>query len=155
MKDKELDVDIYVLFSGGEETNYVGSRPGAFIVDPDYAIVIDVCNCAIPETPKIKQNSFINKGGVISYSTTTCRWFTQMLIDAAKENDIPYQIIAEAGYTGTNATMIQIAREGIPTVLISIPLKNMHTPAEIGSLKDVENAAKAVAALAQKLGGEK
>ncbi|MBE6648051.1 MAG: M42 family metallopeptidase [Ruminococcaceae bacterium] len=154
LKDKELNVDIYALFSGGEETNYVGSRPGAFIVDPDYAVVIDVCNCAIPETPKFRQTNFINKGGVISYSSTTSRKLTQKLIDTAKENGIPHQVIAEAGYTGTNATMIQIARAGIPTVLISIPLKNMHTPAEIGSLKDVENTALAVAALAERLGGE-
>ncbi len=155
LKGKDLDVDIYVLFSGGEETNFVGSRPGAFIVDPDYAVVIDVCHCAIPETPKVRQSNFINKGGVISYSTTTSRWFTQMLIDTAKENNIPHQIIAEAGYTYTNAHTIQISREGVPTVLLSIPLKNMHTPAEIGSLLDVENSAKAIAALAQKLGGER
>ena len=154
LKDKKLDVDIYVLFSGGEETNYVGSRPGAFIIDPDYAVVIDVCNCAIPETPKHRQTNFINKGGVISYSTTTSRKLTNKLIESAKEANVPYQIIAEAGYTGTNATMIQISRAGVPTVLISIPLKNMHTPAEIGSLSDVENAAIAVATLAQKLGGE-
>ncbi len=154
LKNKDLDVDIYALFSGGEETNYVGSRPGAVMIDPDYAVVIDVCNCTIPETPEHRRSNFINKGGVVSYSTTTCRWFTQMLIDTAKENGIPHQIIAEAGYTYTNATMIQIARDGIPTLLISIPLKNMHTPAEIGSLNDVENTAKAIAALAEKLGGE-
>ncbi len=154
LRDKDLDVDIYVLFSGGEETNFVGSRPGAFIIDPDYAVVIDVCHCAIPETPKIRQSNYINKGGVVSYSTTTSRWLTQMLIDAAKENDIPHQIVAEAGYTCTNAHVVQISRDGVPTVLLSIPLKNMHTPAEIGSLLDIENSAKAIAALAQKLGGE-
>ncbi len=154
LKDKDIDVDIYVLFSSGEETNYVGSRPGTFIVDPDYSVVIDVCNTTIPETPESRKTKYMGKGGVVSYSSTTSRKLTKKFIDTAVEAGLPYQVIAEAGYTGTNATMIQIARAGVPTVLLSIPLKNMHTPAEIASLKDVEDSAKLVAAFAEKLGGE-
>lgn len=68
-----------------------------------------------------------------------------------EEKEIPFQRIAEAGRTGTNAHVLQITGAGIPSTLISVPLRYMHTPNEVADLKDVENTARALAALAESL----
>jgi len=58
-------------------------------------------------------------------------------------------VVGEPGRTGTNAQVLQILHSGVPTALISVPLKNMHTAAETACLDDVENVSKALAALAE------
>ena len=61
-----------------------------------------------------------------------------MVIDAAKEKEIPYQISVSPTHTGTNAVSIQLAREGIPTVDVGLPLASMHTYNEIISIDDTK-----------------
>jgi endoglucanase len=58
----------------------------------------------------------------------------------AEENNIPYQVQAEARATGTDANVIQTTRSGVVTALLSIPNRYMHTPSEIVDMQDVENA---------------
>ncbi len=149
LKDKELNVDLYALFSGGEETGYVGARTAAHAFRPDYAVAIDVTNSYVPESPKRCEDNRVGDGGVISYSATTSRAFTKRFISIVKDAGIPYQTVGEPNYTGTNAHVLQITRDGIPTALISVPLKNMHTPAEVACLDDVKNVSLALAALAE------
>ena len=64
----------------------------------------------------------------------------EALIAAAKDIEIPYQIEAIPTYTGTDADAIAFNREGIPTCLVGIPVRYMHTPVEVVSLKDVDRA---------------
>jgi len=71
-----------------------------------------------------------------------CRKFIQTLDSAS----IPYEIEVEGGNTGTDAWSIQVAREGVPTILLSIPLKYMHTPIETLNIEDCENVSKGIVA---------
>jgi tetrahedral aminopeptidase len=67
------------------------------------------------------------------------------LEEVAKANEIPYVVEAAPDATGTDAWAIQVAREGIPTCLLSIPVRNMHTVVETGSLKDITRTGRLLA----------
>lgn len=149
LKNKALNVDLYALFSGGEETGYIGATTAAHRFMPDYAIAIDVTNSYVPESPKRCEDNKVGFGGVVSFSGTTSRPFTKRFVSVLDKANIPYQIIGEPGRTGTNAHVLNISGAGIPTALISVPLKNMHTPAEVACLDDVKNVSLALAALAE------
>jgi endoglucanase len=90
-------------------------------------------------------------GASISYSAQTNRALTVKAVETAKKNGIPYQVFAEPNHTGTNSGTIQTAHGGIPTVLISIPLKNMHTANEVVTLSDVFETSRLISALALSL----
>ncbi len=149
LKDEKLNVDLYALFSGGEETGYIGATTAGHRFAPDYAIAIDVTNSYVPESPKRCEDNRVGDGGVVSFSSTTNRHFTKRFVKVLDDAGVPYQIVGEPGRTGTNAHVLNIARAGVPTALISVPLKNMHTPAEVGCLDDVHNVSLALAALAK------
>ena len=74
------------------------------------------------------------------------------LVHAAGEAEsIPFTVAASARYTGTDADAFHISRGGIPSTVVSIPLRYMHSPVEMVQLDDVENAAKLIAAFVQRL----
>ncbi|MDL2287225.1 M20/M25/M40 family metallo-hydrolase [Eubacteriales bacterium OttesenSCG-928-G02] len=145
----KLNYDLYCVFSGGEEIGYIGAQTSAFEINPDCVIVLDVCTAEEPDDKRYEHTIYMEKGGVISLSPTISKELTQNLISCAKNNNILYQIEAEVGRTGTNAHAFQIAREGIPTAIISYPLRNMHTPSEIVSLKDMDSISELAAMFLQ------
>lgn len=152
MLDKsKLNVDVAFQFSGGEEIGYKGARTCTYQLNPDKAIVIDVTHAFVPGAPKVREAVHAGKGGDICFSPQTNRAFTKYCIDIAKKNDIPVQISASPGATGTNSNAVQTARNGVPVMLISIPLKNMHTMSEIVNMNDAMNTAKVVSAVIQSL----
>lgn len=137
LADKELDVDVYCLLSVQEEVGCRGAVTGAYGIAPDYAIVLDVTFGNQPDVSKTKCSE-MGKGAAIGVGPHLNRLFTGKLIDKAKEKEIPYQIEVLAGHTGTNASPVQISREGIATGLISLPIKYMHSPVETMLLSDGE-----------------
>ncbi|OGO87429.1 MAG: hypothetical protein A2Y15_06905 [Clostridiales bacterium GWF2_36_10] len=155
LKGKDLPVNIAVQFSGGEEIGYKGATTSSYRIAPDYAVVLDVTNAYVPEAPIYRKGIKTGGGGSISYSAQTNRPLTEKAVAIAKENNIPYQLFAEPNKTGTNSNAVQTSRGGIPTVLISIPLKNMHTANEIVTLSDVLEVSRLVSEFALSFqGGE-
>jgi endoglucanase len=69
-----------------------------------------------------------------------------MLMKIAQEKGIPYQLAGASGATGTDANVIQLSRAGVATALMSVPVRYMHTPVEVLSLKDLEAAVKLLSA---------
>ena len=151
---KKLNVDIYCLFSAGEEIGGKGAITGAYGIDADWAVALDVCNVFMPEGRKHLENIRPGGGCVISFSSTTSRAVTKKLLDTARRHAIPFTLRGEPGRTGTNAHYIQISRAGIPCTNLSVPLRYMHTPVEIIDLKDVLTGAKILARFAEDIGGE-
>ncbi|MCL2771783.1 MAG: M20/M25/M40 family metallo-hydrolase [Oscillospiraceae bacterium] len=144
------DADVHIVLSVSEETGGPGAATAAFDIQPDFAAVLDVGFAKVPE---VDAGAFeICKGAGISYSAATNMNLTKKVIAIAKEKKIPIQPIAEPRSTGTNADEIQITGEGIPCVLISVPVKNMHTFNEICSVQDVESTAKLVAEIIENAG---
>lgn len=144
---KALNVDVAFQFSGNEETGYKGAMTTAYRLNPDKAIVVDVTHAFVPGAPKVREHIRAGKGTDICFSPQTNRAFTKYVIDIAKKEELPCQISAAPGRTGTNSNAVQTTRNGIPVALLSIPLKNMHTMSEIVNMKDALNTSKLIAAV--------
>lgn len=144
LKNSDIDYDIYALFSSQEEVTSLGAATGVWGIDPDMALVVDVGHAKMKGIDKIGALK-LSEGPGISFSATTSRRLSNALCNSAHKHKIPHQRVSEANYTGTDAHNIQVALEGIPSTVISVPLRNMHTPCEIISLEDVEYTASLIA----------
>ncbi len=143
LKDKKLNCKVEFLFSSKEEVGGMGAQTGSFIVQPDEAIAFDV-SFAKQSGVSDASSGKLSKGPMIGYSPVLSREIYDRLICIAKENNISYQHEIMGGKTGTNADEISITAGGRKTGLISIPLRNMHTQAEIIDVQDIENTAQLV-----------
>lgn len=153
LQDKELDVDLYILGSTREEVSGAGAKVGVFSIEPDWCVAVDVTHGKTPDSSK-ERTSAIGGGPAIGVGPNMTRWMTERMKAKGKENEIPCQIEVMEGHTGTNGWHMQIAREGIATSVVSLPLKYMHTPIEVLDLDDVEAVARLLAAFAVDLGKE-
>lgn len=128
--------DVYVMLSCCEEvTGEV--LPGAYALNPDYAMIIDVNLGRVPGTKK-EDTVEMGKGPSVTLSAVTDRKLTSMTCKLAEAKEIPYQVSVSASHTGTNAVDVHLAREGIPVVDVGLPLASMHTYNEIISLDDAK-----------------
>ncbi len=141
---EELAGDVYVMLSCCEEVTGMVA-PGAYGLNPDYAMSIDVNLGSAPGVPS-DETVDLGKGPSITLSAVTDRNLTKMTVELAKRAEIPHQLSVSASHTGTNAVAIQLAREGIPTVDVGLPLVSMHTYNEMISLDDTETLCELVKA---------
>lgn len=154
LKDKPLDVDLYLMGSTREEVaGYGGAQVGTYAIHPDYCVAVDVTHGKTPDGPK-DRTCELGGGPAIGVGPNMTRWMTQRMTAKAKERKIPYQLEVMAGNTGTNGWVMQIVREGIATSVISLPLKYMHSPVEVVALEDMEQVAALLAAFTEDLGKE-
>ena len=142
-----------MLISTQEEVTGLGAQTGAFAVQPEYAIAVDVTHGKTPDGPA--DGVFeLGSGVAVGMGPNLHRGLTKRLIKAAKANDIGYSLEVMEGNTGTNAWTMQTVACGIATALLSIPEKYMHTPVEVVKLSDVEAAADLIAAFLREFDGE-
>jgi len=152
LKRLKCDFDIYLCATVQEEVGLRGAKTLAYKLNPDLAVSVDVCHGT---TPDASDGTFpLGKGPVITIGPNTHRKLTNKLIDIAKAEKIDFQIDVDGGNTGTNAWAIQVAREGIPCILISIPLRYMHTTVETLNTQDVEKTGKLISLFLNKIEGE-
>lgn len=154
LKDRPLDVDLYVMGSTREEVSGAGAKAGTFAIAPDWCVAVDVTHGKTPDASAKDYTLEIGGGPAIGVGPNMTRWMTRRMIDKAKERAIPYQLEVMAGNTGTNGWGMQISREGVATSVLSLPLKYMHSPIEVLNLSDLEHTAALLAAFAQGLGEE-
>ncbi|MCL2068876.1 MAG: M20/M25/M40 family metallo-hydrolase [Oscillospiraceae bacterium] len=147
---KDVDCGISVVFSAMEEVGLQGARTAAYGLSPTHAVVVDVSYAHTPDSPREKCG-IMGKGPMIGIAPILSRKLTDKLIKSAEAEGIPYQLEAMGGATGTNADAIAVAREGVCTALVSVPIKYMHSPAEIADPADIEHAARLIAALVQEI----
>lgn len=142
LQGKDIDVNVLVVFTTCEETSGLGARVTSYELNPDFAIAVDVTHGKTPDSSPLKAfdmgQIYIGKGPNLH------KKLTANLIKTAKAYDVPYGIEVMEGETGTNAWYIQVARQGIPTALISLPLKYMHTPIETIKISDVKSTGKLI-----------
>ena len=91
-------------------------------------------------------------GPVITRGATIHPAVFELLHETAESQEIPFTATASGRYTGTDADAIHLSRAGVPTGVVSVPLRYMHSPVELVQLDDVHNAANLIAAFAQRLG---
>ena len=145
LKGSDLAYNVTVLFSTQEEVGERGAKIGAFEIDPDIALAVDV-SFAYAIGEEESKCGYLGKGPMIGISPSLSREISDELINTAKSADIPYQIEVMSGLTGTNADRFSVNRCGAKACTVSIPLRNMHTPVEVIDLNDVELTAKLLAA---------
>ena len=145
LKGSDLAYNVTVLFSTQEEVGERGAKIGAFEINPDIALAVDV-SFAYAIGEEESKCGYLGKGPMIGISPSLSREISDELINTAKSADIPYQIEVMSGLTGTNADRFSVNRCGAKACTVSIPLRNMHTPVEVIDLTDAEQTAKLLAA---------
>ena len=134
--DDSCPVNVAVAFCVQEELGCRGSDPATRQIQPDYAIVTDVSFATTPDADP-NHCGKLSKGVMIGISPILDGDMSDALIDLAKTNEIPYQYEVMGGRTGTDADHISGCLYGVPTALLSIPQRYMHTPVEVVDLRDV------------------
>jgi putative aminopeptidase FrvX len=136
-----------------EEIGLFGARTAAFEVRPDIAIAVDVTHAT--DAPGVDEkelgSSPLGSGPVISRGSTLSPKVFELLLETAEEAGIEHSVSASGRGTSTDADVLQISRAGIPTGLVSIPLRYMHSPVEMVDLRDVEATVELLAAFAGRL----
>ena len=141
LNGKALPVNLKFLFSDSEELGLRGARTAVFGIDAQEAVVIDVSFGDAPDVPAQKCGK-LGSGAMIGISPILSRQITRTLEDIAEKEGIPFQREVMGSTTGTNADVITVSKSGVPSGLVSVPLRNMHTDCEIVDLKDIENTVK-------------
>jgi endoglucanase len=147
---------VYAVATVQEEIGLRGAITSTFHIDPQVGVAIDVTHATdYPGASGCKSrvgDIKLGKGPVITRGPNINPKVYDRLVGAAKKKKIAVQIEAATGGTGTDANVMQVSKSGVATGLVSIPNRYMHTPCEMVSLDDVENAAKLLAAFIQDIG---
>ena len=136
--------DLYAVATVQEEVGLKGALTSAFGIAPSIGVAIDVGHgdmLGVSEVDTVK----IGGGPAIGRGPNIHPAMYSRLVETAKSHEIPYQAEGIPGRSGTDAWAIQVAREGIPTALISIPLRYMHTTVETLSVADLERIGRLLA----------
>jgi putative aminopeptidase FrvX len=145
--------DVVALAVAQEETSFAGSRTSSFALRPDLAIVVDVTFAT--DQPGIELGQItkhaLGSGPVVAFGSSLHPRISELLYDTAEAAKIDFTVESLGRGTGTDADAVHLTREGIPTGLISVPLRYMHSPVETVALADVDAAARLIAAFAQRL----
>jgi putative aminopeptidase FrvX len=144
---KKIPVALYAVSTVQEEIGLRGARTSAFGVDPHAGIAVDVGFAT--DFPDADQKTYgeihLGKGPIVAIGANINPVLGNLILNTADKKKIPHQLAAEPRATGTDANAIQINRAGAAAALVSIPNRYMHTPVEVISLGDVENAIKLLA----------
>ena len=136
--------DVYAVANVQEEVGLKGAQTSTYQINPDVAIAVDVGHADQPNVSEV--DAIPLDGGMgIAIGPNIHPLVYEQLTSIARANEIPFKIAPEEGPTGTNAWAMQIVREGIPTGLIDIPLRYMHTSVETISLTDLDRIARLLA----------
>lgn len=133
--------DVYAAATADEEwSSYLGATTRAYAIHPDVALVMDVTFADLSEA-----STKLNDGPVITSGPSNHRVLRERIIKICQELELKYQTEVSNSSSGTDAYAVEISREGVPTLLISIPSRYMHSPVETVHPKDVERAGRLLA----------
>ena len=145
--------DVLALAVAQEETGLAGARTSAFALRPDVAIVVDVTFAT--DQPGVELGELtdhkLGSGPVVARGTNLHPGVFELLYTCAEEEEIPITLESLGRSTGTDADAFHISGSGIPTGLVAVPCRYMHSPVEMVSVGDLDAAARLIAAFAQRL----
>jgi endoglucanase len=151
-----LNYNIISVASTQEEVGTRGAINAAYSCMPTVGIAVDVGHAT--DFPDCNNKRFskveLGAGPIVTRGVNINPIIFDRIIECAEKENIPYQIDADTRPTGTDARPIQITRGGVPTGLISIPLRYMHTPVEMANLEDIENVIRLICAFAHSLNSD-
>jgi endoglucanase len=149
----KLQAAVYGVCTVQEEIGLRGARTSSYVTEATIGIAIDVGHATdYPGVDKRRSGeAALGKGPAITRGPNINPQVFKLLIEAAHAENIPYQVDANGGGTGTDANAMQLNQIGMATGLVSIPLRYMHTPCEVASLSDIHNTARLLAAFIRRL----
>lgn len=151
----DAQVDVVAVAAVQEEVDpgYHGAQTAAFSLAPDVAITIDVTFATeVPGgDPKLHGKVELGSGAAITRGPIASTVVSDLLAEIAEADGIPHTFEIYAGRTMTDADAVFVARGGVPTGLVSIPLRYMHSPVELCALEDLEAVIALVTAFARRL----
>jgi putative aminopeptidase FrvX len=153
----DAQVDVVAIAAVQEEVaDYSGSRTAAYSLEPQVALAIDVTWATeIPGgDPKLHGKIELGSGAAIMRGPVASPLVADLLAEVAEAEGINHCFEVYTGRTQTDADAVYVSRGGVPTGLVSIPLRYMHSPSEVCSLDDVEAVIALTAAFARRLGRE-
>ncbi|MCY4021826.1 MAG: M20/M25/M40 family metallo-hydrolase [Anaerolineaceae bacterium] len=136
--------EVCAVATAQEETGLLGARTAAWRVKPDLAIALDV-DFAVQPGVEADNSVELGKGPGLPVGPNFHRRLVDRLRATARSQEIPLQGGVISGASGTDAWAIQVARAGVPTALLGIPLRNMHSPVETLDPRDIERAGRLLA----------
>ncbi|MCO1601620.1 M42 family metallopeptidase [Desulfosporosinus nitroreducens] len=136
--------DVIAVATTQEEVGIRGAITSAYTLNPDLAVAIDVTHASTPDT-KGQVAIDLGKGPAVALGPNIHPAIYRQLSETARGHRLPIQIEPIPGHSGTDAWVIQVSQAGIPTGLISIPLRYMHTSVETLDMQDVVNSGKLLA----------
>ena len=143
---KKLPFGLYIVNAVQEEVGLRGAQMIANRIKPDVAIVTDVCHdTGTPMINKIEQGDLKSgEGPVLTYGPAVQNNLLNLIIDTAKNKKVPFQRAAASRATGTDTDAFAYSNDGVPSALISLPLRYMHTTNEMCRKEDVESTIKLI-----------
>ncbi len=142
--------DIWAVATAQEEETLGGAITSAFELNPTLAVALDVTFAKSPGTPDYESYP-MGKGITLGWGPNIHPGLHKTFKNIADQLEIPYYLEALPRHSGTDAYGLQVARAGIPTMVISIPLRYMHTPVEMVSAQDIQRAGRLMAEFAASL----
>ncbi len=136
-----------------EEITFGGSRTSAFALEPAAAIVVEVTHATDAPGIEVKESGKheLGSGPAIGRGAILNERLFELLSETAEAEQIPFTVEASARATGTDADAVHLSRGGVPTALVSIPIRYMHSPVELVQLDDVQACVQLVAKAALRL----
>lgn len=136
--------DVWAVATTQEEETMGGARTSAFQLRPELAVAVDVTWGKSPGSAD--HLTFpLGKGLTLGWGPNVHPGLHQSIKKTAEDIEVPFAVEAMPRHSGTDAFAIQVAAQGIPTMVISIPLRYMHTPVEVVALKDIRRTARLLA----------
>lgn len=152
LKGRQIGWDVWAVATVQEEETLGGAMTSAFQLRPTLAVAIDVTFASSPGSPG--HLTFpLGKGVTLVWGPNIHPALFKAFKELAERLEIPYKLEPTPRHSGTDAMGLQVAAEGIPTMVVSIPLRYMHTPVEVVSMKDVYRAGRLLAEFAASLDG--
>lgn len=153
LKNMNHQWDVYATATVQEETGLYGARTAAYHIQPDIAIALDVTFAPQPGVDS-DATSELGGGPAIGIGPNFHPRLVEKIKDVAKKHEIKLQDDIIPGASGTDAWSIQVALQGIPTALLEIPLRSMHSPVETVEILDIERAGRLLAQFIASLDAE-
>ena len=152
LEEFHSDATLYFVATVQEEVGLKGARTSSFGIAPDIGIAVDVTHATMPHVNKDEVPIELGKGPAISVGAVSNPKLYRHIISVAESNNIPYQIEANPAYSGTDADIIQLARDGVATGVVSIPERYMHSGVEMIDARDVDNTISLLKAVLESIG---
>jgi putative aminopeptidase FrvX len=145
--------DVWAVASTQEEETLGGALTSGFQLHPSLAIAVDVTFASSPGSPSHKTFP-LGKGTTLGWGPNIHPGLYKAFEETAKRLEIPYTMDPIPSHSGTDAIALQVVAEGIPSMVVEIPLRYMHTPVEMVSMKDIARTGRLLAEFVAGLGAD-